>query len=274
MLFKQRRNRNMVQAAGTTLALIYHQTVYNLRTEHRNAAIGLLLTIVQSMLFVAVFLGMYFLVGIRTSPLRGNFLLYIMSGIFIFMLHSQTAAAVATSHSVSAGIIKHEPLNAAVLISGAALATLYRQTLSCLVILATYHLAVTPIEIEDPVGAGGLFLLSWFSGCCVGLVFLGIRPWSPATAKVLTNLYMRVNMFASGKFFVANTMPNFMLPWFAWNPLFHLIDRERGFLFINYSPHKTMLLYPLWFSIAMLMVGLLINFTTRKYESISWGATQ
>lgn len=35
-----------------------------------------------------------------------------------------------------------------------------------------------------------------------------------------------------------------------------------------------MLFYPLWFAIAALMVGLLINFTTRKYESISWSAAQ
>lgn len=274
MLFKQRQSRNMAQAAFTTLALIYHQTVYNLRTEHRNAAVGLLLTIVQTSLFMLVFLALYALVGIKTAPLRGDFLLYIMSGIFVFMLHVQSVGAVSASHSVSSGIIKHEPLNAAVLISGAALAVLYKQAISIIVLLLAYHVIFTPITIYDPLGAGALFVLSWFSGCCVGLVFLGIRPWSPATAKVLTTLYQRVNMFASGKFFVANTMPGFIMPWFFWNPLFHLIDQERGFLFINYSPHKTILLYPLWFSIAMLMIGLLINFTTRKHESISWAATQ
>lgn len=273
-MFRQRQSTNMAQAGWTTLALIYHQTVYNLRTEHRNAVVGLVLTIVQSALFVVVFLGTYTLIGIRHSPLRGDFLLYIMSGIFVFMLHVQTVAAVSSSHSISSGIAKHEPLNAAVLISGAALATLYRQVISCIVILSTYHLAVTPITIYDPVGAAALFLLSWFSGCCIGLIFLGLRPWSPQGAKVATTVYQRINMFASGKFFVANTMPNFLLPWFAWNPLFHLIDQERGFLFINYAPHKTSLLYPLWFSLAALMVGLLINFTTRKYESLSWSATQ
>lgn len=273
-LVKQRQNRNLFQAAFTTFALIYHQTVYNLRTEHRNAVLGLVMTMMQSVVFVVVFLGMYTLIGIGGSQIRGDFLLYIMSGIFIFMLHVQAVGAVAGSHSVSSGIIKHEPLNAAVLISGAALAVLYRQTISCLVILSVYHMVFRPITIEDPVGAGSLFVVSWFTGCAIGLIFLGIRPWSPQACKVLTMVYQRVNMFASGKFFVANMIPSFILPWFAWNPLFHLIDQERGFLFINYSPHRTMLFYPLWFAIAALMVGLLINFTTRKYESISWSAAQ
>lgn len=84
----------------------------------------------------------------------------------------------------------------------------------------------------------------------------------------MTTIFQRINMFASGKMFVANVL----LPWFAWNPLFHIIDQQRGFVFINYAPQKTDPLYALWFSLGTMMIGLLINFTTRKYESLSWGA--
>ena len=42
-MFVQRRNRNLVQAAFTTLALIYHQTVHTLRQTHANAVIGILI---------------------------------------------------------------------------------------------------------------------------------------------------------------------------------------------------------------------------------------
>lgn len=273
-MFTQRRNRNIFEAAGTTLSLIYHQTVYNLRTEHRNAIVGLLMTILQSAVFMGAFLLIYLVVGVRQSPIRGDFMIYIMSGIFLYMTHVQTAGAVAASHSLSGGLIKHEPLNPAVLIAASALTILYRQTISCFALLWLYHVLVTPISIADPVGTFAMFLLAWFSGVCIGLVFLGIRPWAPKAAKILTTIYQRINMFASGKMFVANVLPNFMLPWFVWNPLFHLIDQERGYMFINYSPQKTDPLYALWFSLAALMVGLLINFSTRKYESISWSATQ
>ncbi|MGR3401461.1 MAG: ABC transporter permease, partial [Paracoccus sp. (in: a-proteobacteria)] len=63
---------------------------------------------------------------------------------------------------------------------------------------------------------------------------------------------------------------NFMLPYFWWNPLFHAIDQERGYVFINYTPMKTSQTYALWFTLAVFMIGLLINFTTRKYQSASW----
>lgn len=271
-MFSPRTNRNMVQAAGTTLGLVYHQTVYNLRTEHRNAIVGLLMTIAQTAVFIMAFMVIYVVIGVRNSPIRADFMLFIMSGIMLFMTHVQTVGAVAASHNLASGLTRHQPLNAAVLIAAAALAVLYRQILSILVILWIYHMTLNPVQLEDPVGCLVMFMLTWFFGVCVGLVFLGVRPWAPKGSKLLTTIYQRVNMLASGKMFAANMLPNLILPWFLWNPLFHIIDQTRGYAFINYTPQKTDPWYGLWFSLAALMVGLLINFTTRKYESLSWGA--
>ncbi|RNF34758.1 ABC transporter permease [Paracoccus methylarcula] len=272
-MFTQRRNRNLLEATGTTLTLIYHQTVYSLRNSHSNAIIGLLLTILQTAIFVAIFLLLYMLIGLRSSPIRGDFMLYVMSGIFTFMTHVKTVAAVANSHSIGGALGKHEPLNPAILIAAAALSTLYQQIIGGATIMILYHILMEPVSVYFFPGCLAMFLLSWFGGVCVGLVFLGIRPWSPKTTGLLTMIYQRANMIASGKMFVANSLPNIMLPWFSWNPLFHLIDQTRGFLFVNYTPQKTDYHYAIWVFIALLMIGLLINFTTRKYESISWNAT-
>ncbi|WP_372802750.1 ABC transporter permease [Paracoccus seriniphilus] len=273
-MFRQRHTRNILEAAGTTLTLIYHQTVYNLRTDHRNAVVGLLITIAQTMIFMAAFLVIFMVLGVRQSPIRGDFILYIMSGIFMFMTHVKTVSAVSGSHSISGGLIKHEPLNPAVLIAASSIAVLYRQTISCLAILWLYHVLFGPITISQPIGAVAMYLEAWFSGVCVGLVFLGMRPWAPRASTLLATAYQRINMFASGKMFVANVLPNFMMPWFIWNPLFHIIDQERGFLFVNYSPNKTDPLYAIWFSLGALLIGLLVNFSTRKHESLSWSAGQ
>lgn len=271
-MFTQRKNRTLAHAAGTTLGLIYHQTVYDLRNDHRNAVVGLLLTILQSAIFLLAFLLIYLIMGVRHSPIRGDFTLYLLSGIFLFMVHVQATGAVSGSHSVTGGLIKHEPLSPAILIASAALAVLYRQTIASIAILWLYHVMVAPIPVEFWPGCLAMYLLAWFSGGCIGLVFLGIRPWSPRVSRLVTTAFQRVNMFGSGKMFVGNVVPNVLLPWFIWNPLFHIIDQQRGYLFINYTPLKTDPLYALWFSLGALMLGLLINFTTRKYESLSWSA--
>ena len=85
-------------------------------------------------------------------------------------------------------------------------------------------------------------------------------------------MYARINMIASGKMFVANSLPAYMLAIFDWNPLFHTIDQTRGFIFINYNPHFSSATYPLYVEIALVVIGLIGESYTRKYASVSWNA--
>ena len=79
-------------------------------------------------------------------------------------------------------------------------------------------------------------------------------------------------MFASGKMFVANSLPTYLVAFFAWNPLFHIIDQGRGYMFINYNPLKSSMTYPIVVSIIFLIVGLIGESQTRKHVSLSWTA--
>ncbi|MBV0892128.1 ABC transporter [Paracoccus sp. Z118] len=271
-MFVQRRNRNMAEAAFTTLSLIYHQTVYNLRRTHSNAVIGLVMQVVQSLIMVAGFLVMFVVLGIRSAPLRGDFMIFIMTGIFLFMTHTKAIGSVSGAGSSVSQMMKHEPLSTAVMITAAGLAVLYQQILACLVILFFYHVLFTPVELENWVGVAAMFLLAWGSGCAIGLIFLAAKPWWPSGIGIISSFYQRINMIASGKMFVANVLPPMMLNLFDWNPLFHVIDQARGFAFINYTPHNSSITYPIYVTLGCLMVGLMIEFVTRNSESLSWSA--
>ena len=271
-MFVQRRNRNLVQAAFTTLALIYHQTVHTLRQAHSNALIGILITMMQSVLMVAGFLAMYWVMGVKRSPIRGDFLLFIMSGIFMFMAFNGAMAKVSGAGKATNQMMKHGPLNTAIAMSGAALAALYTNVLSALVLIAIYHMLINPIEIENWRGALAMLVLAWFSGSALGLVFLSIRTWFPVPGQMISQVFGRANMVASGKMFAANNLPNFMLAMFDWNPLFHIIDQARGFVFLNYTPHNSNLHYPFYVMLALLMIGLMAEFVTRNAASLSWQA--
>jgi ABC-type polysaccharide/polyol phosphate export permease len=79
-------------------------------------------------------------------------------------------------------------------------------------------------------------------------------------------------MIASGKMFVANAMPGYILVFFTWNPLFHTIDQARGYIFLNYNPHFSSVSYPLYLSVGLMFLGLMGEFYTRRTASISWEA--
>jgi ABC-type polysaccharide/polyol phosphate export permease len=271
-MFQATRRRATRRTFFGTLELIFHSTVYNIRKSHRNALAGLLLNIFQTATLIATFFLMFNFLGVRGTAIRGDFMLFLMSGIFLFMVHAKAIGAVAKAEGPTSSMMQHAPLTTFVTISASALGSLYLQMLSMLVLLFLYHVLWTPIEIEDPVGAMSMVLLSWLSGVGVGIIFFALRPWAPDGMIVASTVYSRLNMVASGKMFVANTLPGYMLAVFDWNPLFHTIDQARGYTFINYNPHFSSPTYPLWVSIGLIMVGLLAESYTRRHASISWAA--
>ena len=77
--------RSWVGLGFETLELIYHVSVRNLRRSHNNAMLGLVMSIVQSLIMVLVMFFMMQLFGMRRIAVRGDFMLYVMSGVFMYM---------------------------------------------------------------------------------------------------------------------------------------------------------------------------------------------
>lgn len=271
MFQNTKQNYSRLQAAITMFEVIYVATVRSVRATHNNAIFGLLINMFQTMMLVAVFYLMFSVMG-RGATIKGDFLLYIMSGIFLYMTHVKSMGAVAGSAGPTSTMMLHAPMNTFVAIASSALSALYIQFLSVVVVLGIYELWTGNVEFHDIKGVFGMFMLAWFSGVCVGMVFLGLKPWFPQFTKIASQIYTRANMLASGKMFVANTLPFYMLVMFTWNPLFHIIDQARGYTFVNYNPHHSNVAYPLTLSLILLLIGMLGENYTRKHASASWSA--
>lgn len=272
-MFEARKPQTKLGQGFAFLELLYYSTIRAVRKSGgNNALIGLLSNTVQMSMMIIIFYAMFSILGVRGAALRGDFLLYIMSGIFMYMIHIKAVTAVTGSEGPTSPMMQHAPMNTMIAVLSKALADLYTQIFTAIVILFFYHVLVTPITIYQPVPAFGMFMLAWFSGAAVGMVFLALKPWAPGIVGVVQMIYQRANMIASGKMFVANTLPGFMHAMFDWNPLFHIIDQIRGFLFINYSPRTTSWEYSLYLSMTLFFIGLLIEFFTRKRASLSWGS--
>jgi ABC-type polysaccharide/polyol phosphate export permease len=272
-MFQQRpvRQSGLVSAL-TIFELIYHSIVRNVRKAHGNAMMAIVMNMLQVAIFVLAFYILFTVLGLRSAALRGDFLLYIMSGIFLYMTHAKTLGAVVSSEGPASPMMKHAPMNTIIAITAAALSTLYIQVLSLFVILFIYDVAFTPFEIQDPASAFAMVILAWFTGLGLGVLLLALKPWFPTFVSIFTTIYQRANMIASGKMFVANTLPAYMLAMFDWNPLFHCIDQSRGYVFINYFPRYLSWEYAFWVGLVLLMVGLMGEFYTRRHASLSWSA--
>jgi ABC-type polysaccharide/polyol phosphate export permease len=272
MQFGHSRRKSTLGILMNLAELIYTSTVRKVRQSHGNAIMALAMSMLQAILFIVAFYFMFTVLGTRGMAIRGDFLIYLVTGIFLYLTHIKALGAVMGAEGPTSAMMLHAPMNTIVAIVSSALSALYIQTLSLCVILLGIHTIFDGLVIHDWSGVIFMYLLSWASGCAVGLIFMTLKPWFPDLIGILQSVYTRANMIASGKMFVANSLPAMMLPWFTWNPLFHLIDQARGFAFNNYFPHHTNWHYPIYFTIALVMLGLMGDFYTRKRVSASWTA--
>ncbi|MES0825577.1 ABC transporter permease [Ruegeria sp. SCP11] len=267
-----KRNRTLLGGAFTTVELVFHAVVRSVRSQHHNAVLAIIVNIIQVLALVAVFYIIMSFLGPRVAKIRGEFILFLLSGVFLFITHIKSVGAIAGVSTGNNPMMLHSPMNMMVVLLATAFGMLYTQTMSIIIILFLYSVTVSPIEIQDPGGAFAMFVLAWFTGCAIGVVFMALSPWFPGTVTILKNVFRRVNMFFSGKMFVANALGGAMLAMFAWNPLFHIIDQCRGFIFRNYFPRNTSWEYAVWVGLALLMIGLLGIFFSRQHVSQSWNA--
>jgi len=271
-MFERRTPQTAVGTFFRMSELVYHGVVRNVRSTHGNALAAIFINVMQMIILVLVFYFMFSVLGLRGVALRGDFLVFIMSGIFLFMTHIKALGGVMGAEGPTSAMMKHAPMNTIVAIGSAMFGTLYIQILSACLVLYGYHVIVNPISFDQPFGTFFMFILAWFSGSAIGIMLLALKPWAPRAVGIVSQLYMRVNMIASGKMFVANSLPGYMRDYFDWNPLFHAIDQARGFAFLNYAPRYTEIAYPLILSGVLIMIGLMLEFTTRRAASQSWSA--
>ena len=106
-------------------------------------------------------------------------MLHIIFGIAMFMTHNTAVQAVAGAEGPTSGMMQHAPINTMIAVCSAALQSLYQQTITIGTILLIYHLAFNPVDIFNPIALPGVFLLNWFTGVAIGMVF-GVNTLAPA----------------------------------------------------------------------------------------------
>lgn len=269
-MFEARQTNTMRRSLFSMLEVTYHASVQKVRSSHRNAVWAIMTSILQAGMFVGGFYLMFYFIGAREAKLRGDFMMYLLSGIYLYLCHIRTVAAVSAAEGGTSSLMQHGPMDPIVAIASSLISAFYVQTISLLVILFALHTFSGTVPFHNWKAALMIYLLAWFSGFGVGLVFRAMRPWSPEVTRFAQQAYMRINMVASGKMFVANMVPGFIISMFDWNPLFHIVDQMRGAVFVNYLPHHTNWEYPLFVACGLLIVGLMAEFFTTKRASMSW----
>jgi len=244
----------LVDAAAKHLVVLYATTVREIRNSAGNSQLGLVMNILQTLAFVAVFYFMFVIVGRRDAGLRGDTVMFLLSGVLLYRLHVNVINKVRGAVSGNLALINYEPTKSVIFVWARALAALYEFFLVSALMVGVYALAMGGVEMHRPSQLVAPILLSWASGVGIGQITMYAEAhigWF----SIVSQFYQRILMFTSGKFFVANAVPSMVLPYLWWNPLFHAIDISRGALFVNYAPRNSSMVFLVGLTLLLLAVG-------------------
>jgi hypothetical protein len=96
----------------------------SVRKQHKNAFLALAVNMFQVAIFVGVFYIMFTILGLRGAAIRGDFLVCIMTRIFLFMTHTKTLTAVIAPEGPATAIMQHATIYTIISIMAAALGAL------------------------------------------------------------------------------------------------------------------------------------------------------
>ncbi len=248
--------------------LVYHSIVRNVRVKSGSAAMGILSEVSKIFVFFVMFYLLFTIMG-RSVAIRGDFFLFLLSGIFLMLIHMGAISSVMSADSAVSSMMQHAPMSVILSVISSALATLYLQVVAIVLILFFLFIFREGVTIYNPRGIVVPFFFTWASGLSIGLVFMMLRPLAPGFFSIFSKFYMRAQMISSGKFMPAGYLPASMVVWFDWNPLFHCIDQMRLAVFINYSREVSNMSYPIYFTLLFLVFGLMGEFWLRQFLSSS-----
>jgi len=215
------------------MELLFHSVVRDARKSSGNATLGLLLVMIQSLTMLAVFFLLFTVLGMRSAAIRGDFVVFLLTGIFLFLTHNKAVASAMGAVSPVGGLTLHTPISSLLNILASVLSGLYLQVLGFALILLVVHIMRGGLEFYNPAGLIFPFFMAWASGIAIGLMFGVLRPFAPKFIPMIAMMYRRANMITSGKMLPANYMSATMITWFDWNPLFHTNDQAREHTYIN-----------------------------------------
>lgn len=248
---------------GMFASTCYYATVRDLRRGHANALVAILSEMLQAIILLVVILAFLNVLNIGQMILRGNAVLSILTGIFLFLIHTRTVTKVSGA-ATNAALFRHAPASPLAFYVGTALSGLYIHILSLLLVGVLAHVFFAPIEIDNVARTVGCVLLAWLCGLGVGVLAAAVRLAAPKFVQIATSFYARGNMVFSGKMVLAGGLSAAVLNYFLWNPLFHIIDQARGAIFINYTATTTNLIYPAVFGATCFLLGLMIEHRLRR----------
>lgn len=242
-------------------ALILRETVVRAGKQ----SLGFLWVVLEPLAYVALTIGIYLLTGRKTHsglPLIPFFI----SGFMPFLTFRNTATRVMMAAVSNSAIMIYPQVK---LLDIIVARSLLEGAISIVVsgilvlIMVAFDLGEAP---NNPLGFIMMIWFAVFAGMSLGVTLGIMNQYSRETEKIFRPL-LRVLMFVSGVFFLADDLPARLQGIAIYNPVFHLIQGAREYFFHNlrefYDP-----IFVFLCALPLLFFGLTVERATSRRSTL------
>jgi ABC-type polysaccharide/polyol phosphate export permease/Flp pilus assembly protein TadD len=263
---KYRRDGKQTSALADLLSywrVIWNLALRDIRTRESKSPIGIAMAVVEPLAHVVALWLVMSVVMHGRPPLGEHWFFFYATGILPYLMLSHLGGHGVHGHAPHKHLLEVPIIKPVSVLVGAAIAELIIAATIAVILFGSFYLLGIYKSSNNAYGIIGAYLAIWLLG--VGIMFLntGISSMLPLWGKAWYTI-QRVLYFASGIFYMAQSMPVFVRDILVWNPLLVGIEWFRNGFFNQYEPPWLDKGYLLLFAGCTLVLGVAIESIASK----------
>lgn len=224
-------------------------------------ALGYAWTYVVPLLWIGGSYALFTFVGRRT-PIYTDVVTFMISGLIPFLAFRLVISAMGRVNGSVRGLVIFPTVTREHAAVAMALVELINAFIIFAVIAALNFIVLGNGELDNPLKFAVGVALAWGLGAAYGYLFSTLALIN-ITFQHIAGPLLRPTIFFSGIFFVANELPDNILPYFAANPVMHAVEYARDGMLFHYQSRIADPFYVLIWIAGMLAVAMIVRVARR-----------
>ncbi|MFW6031112.1 MAG: ABC transporter permease [Myxococcota bacterium] len=244
------------------LRVINAMALRETRTRFGQHRLGYVWALVEPLTFIAMFAGMYAIVG-RTPPGGMGIIPFLTTGILTYQFFAKTADQGAAAIDANRALLYYPQVQTLDLILARTALEAATYGVAFALIMGSHALWVGQLTIDSALTVLWAFLLASMLGMSLGLLLCGLGVVSKTVDRIRGPL-MRPLFWTSGLFYTANGLPSGARDILLYNPVLHCVEVARAGWFPSYEAHHANPTYVLVWILGFAFFGLTLERTVRR----------
>ena len=254
------KKHSAFKTQGFVIRALFKRQMITRFGKYKLGAIWMLIDPLMSVIVLGIILGP--ILGRSSGEIPYPF--FLLCGFMQLMLVTNTMNSSANALTSNQGLLVFRQVQPFDAFASRFLFELFSISSSLIVFCIIGAWAGIPIASDQLIAFVGCILISWMLGCGLGLI-LGISSLKVSELEKVVTYAQRPLLFISAILYPISAIPSQYREYLLWNPLVHTVEYSRNCLFHEYNAANVNMLYPAFFALICLSLGMVTYRNNRHF---------